>query len=419
MRLLVRLLPEEPAVRRMALATLVNTIGNGIFFTLSALYFTRIVGFSVLEVGTGLSIAAGVAIFAGVPIGHLADRRGPREVMVGLTALIGALATLFLFVDEWWEFVAVATLVAVLDRGSGAVRGALIAGLVQGSDRSTTKAYLRSITNVGMTIGTGIAAIALHFDTREAYLAVLYVDVATYALTAGLMLLVPHVPPRPAGESLGMLTALQDLPFVAVASVSSVLAMHYWILELAIPLWVVNNTEAPRALVAVLMVVNTITVVLFQVAVAKRVTTVDAAVRATLVSGVLFVVACAGFGISDRFPAAIAAAVLIAASLVHVAGELSQASASFLLGFELPPEEAMGQYQGVWGMTYSVSSFAAPTAIALLPLALGLTGWLILGAILMGAALATRPAVAWAVRSRDAREPAVAWDASAGTTTGG
>jgi hypothetical protein len=55
-------------VRPRALATLVNTTGNGIFFTLSALYFTRIVGFSVVEVDTGLSIAASIAIFAGVPL---------------------------------------------------------------------------------------------------------------------------------------------------------------------------------------------------------------------------------------------------------------------------------------------------------------------------------------------------------------
>jgi len=72
----MRLVPQEPAVRNMALATLVNTTGNGIFFTLSALYFTPIVGFSVVEVGTGLSIAAGVAIFAGVPLGHLAAGPG-------------------------------------------------------------------------------------------------------------------------------------------------------------------------------------------------------------------------------------------------------------------------------------------------------------------------------------------------------
>jgi hypothetical protein len=98
--------------------------------------------------------------------------------------------------------------------------------------------------------------------------------------------------------------------------------------------------------------------------------------------------------------AGLAVALLVVASLVHVAGELAQASASFLLGFELPPEEAMGQYQGVWGMSFSISSFLAPTVLALLPLALGLLGWLLLGGILLAAALATGPTVGWAVRSK-------------------
>ena len=401
-----RLLPAEPAVRRMALATLINTTGNGIFFTLSALYFTRIVGFSVVEVGLGLSIAGGVALLAGIPIGHLADRRGAREVQVGLVLATAALMSVYLLVDQWWQFTALATAIAVLDRGSGAVRGALIAGLVQGSARATTRAYLRSVTNVGMTIGTGIAALALHADTRSAYLVVMYVDVASYLLTALVLLGVPRVAPVPAGEGRGMLLALRDIPFVSVVAVSSVLSMHYWILELAIPLWVVEHTEAPRALVAVLMVVNTASVVALQVAVARRVVTVPSAVRATLLSGLLFLAACAAFGLSDGASVAVATGLLLVGALVHVAGELCQASASFLLGFELAPEHAIGQYQGVWGLSFSISSFAAPTVIALLPLALGLTGWLVLGVLLLGAAVATRPAVAWAVRSR-AAAPAV------------
>lgn len=323
-------------------------------------------------------------------------------MQVGLLVLVTVLSALFLLVTEWWQFVVVATLVSVLSGGAGAVRGALIAGLVQGSARSSTRAYLRSVTNIGMTLGTGVAALALHADTRGAYLTVLYVDVATYALTALLMLRVPHVAPRPAEEGRSMLTAVRDLPFVAVVAVTSVLTMHYWILELAIPLWVVNQTEAPRALVAVLVVVNTVAVVVFQVAAAKRVVTVPSAVSATLLAGVLFLVSCTTFGITGRLSAWAAGVVLVVAALVHVAGEIVQASASILLGFELPPESAMGQYQGVWGMTFGISSFAAPTVIALLPLALGLVGWVLLGEILLAAALATRPTVAWAV-SRQSR----------------
>nr|WP_284287634.1 hypothetical protein [Angustibacter aerolatus] len=36
--------PDDPALRTLSLATLVNTVGNGAFYTVSALYFTRVVG---------------------------------------------------------------------------------------------------------------------------------------------------------------------------------------------------------------------------------------------------------------------------------------------------------------------------------------------------------------------------------------
>ena len=96
-----RLVPEPGPVRSLALVTLVNTTGNGIFFTLSALYFTRIVGLSIAEVGLGLGIAAFVGLLAGVPVGHLADRRGPREVMVALLLVVAVLAFLLLFVTSF------------------------------------------------------------------------------------------------------------------------------------------------------------------------------------------------------------------------------------------------------------------------------------------------------------------------------
>lgn len=60
------------------------------------------------------------------------------------------------------------------------------------------------------------------------------------------------------------------------------------------PLWVVGHTSAPKALVAVLMVVNTGVVIGFQVLVARRVTTPAAAVRASVLSGVLLLLPLGG-----------------------------------------------------------------------------------------------------------------------------
>jgi MFS family permease len=395
-----RLVPPAGPVRSLALVTLVNTTGNGVFFTLSALYFTRIVGLSVAQVGLGLGIAAFVGLFAGVPVGHLADRRGPREVMVGLLVVVTVLALLLILVTSFLQFVVVASALSFFDRGAGAVRGGLIAGLATGGARASTKAYLRSVTNVGMTVGTGIAAVALHFDTRAAYLVVLLVDVASYAASALLMLRVPHVAPRPASAGTSMFLALRDWPFVSVTLVGAVLAVHYQLLEVAMPLWVVEHTTAPRSLVAVLVVLNTGVVIGCQVLVARRVTTPAAAVRASVLSGVLFLLCCVAFGASAGRATAAAVLLLVVAMVLQVLGELWQAAGSFVLGFELAPDHAQGQYQGLYGMGMGISTMIGPPLMALLPLGLGVRGWWILGGLLLAAALALKPVVSWCEATR-------------------
>lgn len=399
--MLRRLLPEPGPVRVLAAVTLINTCGRGVFFTLSALYFTRILGFSVVQVGAGLSIAAAVGLTAGIPVGHLGDRKGLKQVMVVLMVLQTIVSGLLLVVADYWQFLLVASMVTLVDRGASAVRGGMIAGVVTGPTRARTRAYLRSVTNVGMTVGMALAAIALHFDTRAAYLSVLYFDVATYAVCVVLLTRLPHVRPTPAAEGTSMFAALRDLPFVAVMLVGAVLSMHYWIVEIAMPLWVVDHTDAPRWLVAVLAVLNCVTVVSFQVYVARRVSTVRSAVRGVLLSGVLFVIACGVFGVSGSATAVGASLLLGLAALLHVTGELFQASASFVFGFDLAPDNAQGQYQGLYGMGHALAAMLAPTVMALLPLGMGVPGWWILAGILLAASLATKPVVAWAVRTRD------------------
>ena len=83
-------LPAPGAPRILAVATLVNTLGNGLFYTASALYLTRIVGFSVTRAGVGLTLAGVVGLLANVPAGRLAETYGPREVLSVTTLLRNA-----------------------------------------------------------------------------------------------------------------------------------------------------------------------------------------------------------------------------------------------------------------------------------------------------------------------------------------
>jgi MFS family permease len=63
-------------------AALVDWLGTGLFLAVSTIFFVRFVGLSVAEVGLGLTIAALSAMPMLVPVGRLADRYGPRNMLI-------------------------------------------------------------------------------------------------------------------------------------------------------------------------------------------------------------------------------------------------------------------------------------------------------------------------------------------------
>jgi MFS family permease len=63
-------------------AALVDWVGTGLFLAVSSVFFVRVVGLSVVEVGSGLTVAALAAMPAALPVGWLADRYGPRPLLV-------------------------------------------------------------------------------------------------------------------------------------------------------------------------------------------------------------------------------------------------------------------------------------------------------------------------------------------------
>ena len=66
----------------------------------------------------------------------------------------------------------------------------------------------------------------------------------------------------------------------------------------------------------------------------------------------------------------------------------------------LAPQERQGQYQGLAGMSFSLASILAPPLVAFLCIDWGRPGWLVMGGLVLLAALANLPASAWALRTR-------------------
>ncbi|MET0491648.1 MAG: MFS transporter [Actinoplanes sp.] len=372
-------LPEPGPIRTLALATLVNTIGSGLWMASSALFLTRSVGLSVAQTGLALTLVALVSLVVSTPVGYLADRLGPRGVAIGALVAFGLCEAALLQVHSMAGFLLVATPMAVLDSAQRASRGAIIGGAVAPERRVYTRAYLRSVTNVGITVGAAVAGIGLTVDTRTAYLSLIVADAVTYLLAGAVLTRLAPIAPVPRAESGPRLTALRDRPFLVFIVLDGLLATNFGLLEVALPLWIAGRTDAPHWMISVVFVVNTVTVVLFQVRAARGTETLAGAARTSRRAGFALLTACLITALTAGTHRFATMALLVAAAVAHVAGEMWYSAGGWAISFDLAPENAHGQYQGTYSMGQHFGQMIAPAVITALVLGWGTPGWVVLG----------------------------------------
>lgn len=398
---LAAILPERGAPRILAASTLVNTIGSGAFVPLSAIYFTRQVGLSPLQVGIGLGVAGFVGIAVSQLAGRLADRSDARRLCIGLMVCEAAAMAAYAYVASFPAFLLVATLVVAGDRSSGAVLGNLVgAAGADGAGRTKISAYLRVMLNVGLTLGAVLSGIALQVDTAAAYRTVILVNAATYALAAVPLLWLRTTGTPAAATRSRRPAAVRDRPYVAVLVVCGLLSLHYDVLVFAMPLWIVQHTAAPRWTVSMLFIVNTILIVVMQVRASRRAESLSAAATLTDRAGLLMLVSWTLLGITGLLPAAAAVTVLVGLVLLHTLAEMWQAAGAFYLSFELAPEGAHGEYQALFAAGRNTVRALAPIFLTFLCLNNDWWGWLIAGALMAVLGRLTPPLVRWAARTR-------------------
>lgn len=394
------LVPEQGAQRVLMTSTFVNTIGNGMFMTSSILYFTRVVHLSAARAGLGLTLAGVIGVAAGLFVGDLADRRGPREVQLALLLLLSVTMASYVLIHGFAALVLVAAVDLLANGASNAVRGGL-ARRVGGEGAAAFRSRLRAITNAGIALGTLLAACAIEVDTRLAYELLILGNAATFLGCALMLRRLPHLAalPRPAGER--RWSSARDLPFNAWAVLNGLMTLQYQVLLIPLPLWVVAHTHAPRWSVALGMLINTLICVFFQVRIGSAVTTIGQGARAFRHAGCFFLVSCPLLGLLPDVPGWAAVPLLAAACVVHTTGELWHASGSFTLGYDLAPAHAQSQYQGMQGLWSSLlGTSLAPAILTLICIDGGQAGWFALGGFFLLLGLATVPVTRWAERTR-------------------
>lgn len=389
----------------------VTYLGDGIFYVCAALFFTQVLDVSPTTYGGVLTASWIVAMIMSVPVGHVADRSNPRFVAVGMLLVCGAAVITFVAAPNIIVFGVASIFLAVCTQGTQSARAAVIGRTFDAAIVTRVRAVLTATSNAGLALGAVVGGLALQASSVEVFRAVFLLDALTFVLSAALVFAAgsgaaPDRPIRGEGGSLrSMLGVFRDGPYVALGLANATLSLHITLIDVALPLWIVRDTEAPAWTVALVFVINTALVVLLQYRVARDITGMAVGVRRLRWAGLMLLVAMVLFG-TGSVPSEPMTAVLVlaAASVVLTFGEMLQTSSMNEISFRMIPDERYGQYQGFFGMGGTVAESLGPLVVTWVVLGHGIFGWGAIGLVLLASAFAVGPVVARARKSPLVRE---------------
>jgi MFS family permease len=381
-------LRNDKSVRAISLSTLIDRFGNGLFSTIEVIYFTLIIGLSPLEVAAALGIGGAASLLFTVPSGELADRFGAKRVMIAAQVLEAFALLALIFVQSFWWLVLVNVVVAILSTTAHVASSTVISKIGVGEDRVKIRAAQRAMANMGIGLGTVFAGIALAMNTPIAYQAMMVLNSVSYLVSARVLSRIPEMQATVnKDEKIGAI-ALKDKRFLAATFLNGIVSLHFVIQGVALPLWILQYTEAPRWWVSVLFVINTVLVTVLQIRFSSGTGDLKVSIQKFRIGTLYLLGACVIYSMAGGIPVWAACLVLATGMLVHTIGELQAAAGSWSIGFDLAQEKHMGQYQGVYSLGWGLGGTFGPLYVTALAIGLGMVGWWIMGAVFVIAGFA-------------------------------
>jgi MFS family permease len=398
-----RILPPTKLERDLALQCVLSAFATGSFLTGTAVFFTQIVGLTGAQVGLGMSVAGVVTLLLSLPLGRLSDHVGAKPLWAVGSLVEAVLYFAWPLVGGMASFVLLLALLSAISTAGNTGRNVYRIAVFPRDVRVRALAYMRAARNVGYTLGALAGGIALAIGTREAIIAVPILTGALLLLNAVMVAMLPSIerPATPAvhdEESGPAPPAWRNRGFVVLSACNGVLTSNQVLLNVVVPLWLVERTDAPHTLLAWLFGTNTVMAVALQVRASRGSETVPGALRAVRLCGWSFVLSCLVISATHETVGWVSIALIWLGHVTITGAELWQSASDWGFQSELSDHRRLGDYQGVWSLGYQAGPIIFPGLYTFLALQWGAPGWAVIAGLAVLATVVAHPAARAAER---------------------
>ncbi|GGU67080.1 MFS transporter [Streptomyces albospinus] len=345
-------------------STLINRLGSFVA-TFLALYLTVDRDYSASYAGLVGALYGLGGVVSSVAGGVLADRLGRRPTMLIAQLATAVSVALLGFMTDPVAIAVVAFLVGTASNASRPAVQAMMADIVAPEDR--VRAY--SLNYWAINLGFAVSSTAAGLIAEHGYLT-LFLGEAALVLACALVVFrkLPESRPEAPGAAAGadgaagatgpapapvsMLTVLRDGRFMTVVGLNLLLALLYQQAYVSMPVSM-GQGGFSSADFGTVIAVNGVLIVLLQIPVTRFVE--HRGPTGLLVGSALL--AGYGFGLTALAGSVAMYAVAVA---VWTLGEIINSPTQMGLVVRLSPVHGRGRYQGMYGLSWSIASLAAP-----------------------------------------------------------
>lgn len=344
----------------LQLGGLTNAFGNGVVLPFLLIYLHNVRGIPLGLAGLAAAVNSAAALGSGFVAGSLADRVGPRRVLIGSLLGLAVSIALFPLIRGVPSAYALQLLMGTCSGAFWPSQSSLVTTLAPPARRHNAFAVQRLTMNLGVALGGFAGGAIARVDHPRTFTVLFLLDAATFLGYAFVALLLPS--PRHTGPERGTYgDVVRDRPFVRYVLLNALfitIGMVVFV-ELLAP-YAKNQADVDEQLIGILWMIDSLVVVFAQLPVAKLAEG-HRRMHALALTGVVWAAAMLLIGAAGSWLTATSAFALMAVAVVAFGvGECMHGIVHGPLTADLAPPQLVGRYMALGAQSWQVGWIIGP-----------------------------------------------------------